>query len=124
MMKWVIELLEKVLTELLERIAPKLEKLFTDLLEKVLPNLEWRFFSKFEIAVLQEVGVAVFLALLIAAAPICAVIAAHLALRGRRARVFISFQHERESIADTLVLKLTESGIKPLKLQFVQDPKH
>jgi hypothetical protein len=42
----------------------------------------------------------------------------------RRARVFISFQHDRESIAERLADAMAELGVSPSKLPFVENPDH
>jgi hypothetical protein len=47
----------------------------------------------------------------------------NLVWRGR-ARVFISFQHDRESIANALAAEMARSGINPVKLPFVESPDH
>jgi hypothetical protein len=45
--------------------------------------------------------------------------------RGRAAaRVFISFEHDRESIADALAAAMKRFGTDPVKLPFVKDPDH
>jgi len=64
------------------------------------------------------------LALVIAAAIVGVVLAAHLVIGRRRARVFISFQHERESVADVLASEMETSGIGCTKLPFVENPDH
>jgi len=45
-------------------------------------------------------------------------------VRKRRTRVFISFQHERESIADLLADEMRKCGIRAEKLPFVENPDH
>jgi hypothetical protein len=47
-----------------------------------------------------------------------------LAIGRQRARVFISFQHEREPVADRLATAMTNSGIDRVKLPFVDNPNH
>jgi hypothetical protein len=42
----------------------------------------------------------------------------------RRTRVFISFEHEREPIADTLASEITKYGIRAEKLPFKENPDH
>jgi hypothetical protein len=61
-----------------------------------------------------------------AALLIGAVCAVHLLIsliRKRRTRVFISFQHEREPIADTLANEMTKCGIRAEKLPFKENPE-
>jgi hypothetical protein len=43
-------------------------------------------------------------------------------IRKRRTRVFISFQHEREPIADMLANEMTKCGIRAEKLPFKENP--
>jgi len=45
-------------------------------------------------------------------------------VRKRRTRVFISFHHEREPIADVLAAEMTKCGIRAEKLPFVESPDH
>jgi TIR domain len=61
-------------------------------------------------------------ALLIGA--VCAVHLLISLIRKRRTRVFISFQHEREPIADTLASEMTKYGIRAEKLPFKENPDH
>jgi hypothetical protein len=45
-------------------------------------------------------------------------------VRKRRGRVFISFEHEREPIADVLADEMTKCGIRAEKLPFMERPDH
>jgi len=100
------------------------EKLLLWLTEKLLPWLGKMFLLQVEQKILLKAGVAALLGVIFAAAPIGAILAIHLALRGRRARVFISFQHERESLAEILAGRLASAGIQPVKLTFLDNPDH
>src|SRR5262245_31008011 len=62
-------------------------------------------------------GIAIFLAAFLIG--VCVVV--NLMIGRRRARVFISFQHERESIAHALASELARSGIAPVRLPFVEN---
>ena len=61
-------------------------------------------------------------ALLIGA--VCAVHLLISLIRKRRTRVFISFHHEREPIADMLANEMTKGGIRAEKHPFVKSPDH
>jgi hypothetical protein len=65
------------------------------------------------------------LAIVLDALVVGAVCAVHLLIslvRKPRARVFISYQHEREPIADALADEMTKRGIRAEKLPFVESP--
>jgi len=49
--------------------------------------------------------------------------AVHLAIERRHGRVFISFQHERESVADTLASEMASSGIAAVKPSICRKPR-
>lgn len=72
----------------------------------------------------SEVIQAFFFAIFLAAFLIGICMVVNLVIGRRRARVFISFQHERDSIADALASELARSGISPVRLPFVEDPNH
>jgi hypothetical protein len=66
-------------------------------------------------------------AIVSAALLIGAVCAVHLLIslvRKRRTRIFISFHHEREPIADALADEMTKYGIRAEKHPFVKSPDH
>jgi hypothetical protein len=66
-------------------------------------------------------------AIVLAALLIGAVCAVHLLIslvRKRRTRIFISFHHKREPIADALADEMTKYGIRAEKLPFVERPDH
>jgi hypothetical protein len=69
-------------------------------------------------------AVAFALAIALVALLVAAGLAGHIVLGRRRARVFISFQHQRETIADELTAEMGKRGIKHVKLPFVEDPDH
>jgi len=117
-MEWLLKALEeKLIPWVTDELIPWITK-------KLLPWLEERLFLRFEQGILEKVGVAALLGVIFAAAPIGAILAIHLALRGRRARVFISFQHERESLAEILAGRFVSAGIQPVKLPFLDNPDH
>jgi hypothetical protein len=82
----------------------------------------WRFLQVF---FPPEVLLSLILAIVLAALLIGAVFAVHLLIslvRKRRTRVFISFQNEREPIADALAAEMTKCGIRAGKLPFKESP--
>ena len=92
-------------------------------------KVDWRDFKGLLIplreGVLAEMLVLFILAIVAGALLIGAVFAVHWLIslvRKRRTRVFISFQHEREPIADALVDEMTKCGIRAEKLPFVESP--
>lgn len=90
--------------------------------KSIAPFLRW-----LQVFFPPEVLQSFILAIVLAALLIGAVFAVHLLIslvRKRRTRVFISFQHEREAIADTLAAEMTKCGIRPKKLPFVESPDH
>jgi hypothetical protein len=60
----------------------------------------------------------------VAALAVGAVLGVHLLLAWRRGRVFVSFHHEREGIADKLTAAMGNAGLRCLKLPFVGGPEH
>jgi hypothetical protein len=89
----------------------------------------WKPMAKFlyflQVAFPPEVLLSFILAIVLAALLIGAVFAVHLLIslvRKRRTRVFISFQHEREPIADALAAEMIKCGIRAEKLPFVESP--
>jgi hypothetical protein len=81
--------------------------------------------SYIKVAVLPEVLLLFILAIVLAALLIGAVFAVHLLIsvvRKPRTRLFISFQHEREPIADALAEEMTKCGMRAKKLPFVESP--
>jgi hypothetical protein len=84
------------------------------------PLLRW-----LKVDVLPEVLLLFISAIVLAALLIGAVFAVHWLIslvRKRRTRVFISFHHEREPIADALADEMTKCGIRAEKLPFVESP--
>jgi hypothetical protein len=84
------------------------------------PLLRW-----LKVDVLPEVLLLFISAIVLAALLIGAVFAVHWLIslvRKRRTRVFISFHHEREPIADALADEMTKCGIRAKKLPFVESP--
>jgi hypothetical protein len=55
---------------------------------------------------------------------VCAVHLLISLIRKPRTRVFVSFQHEREPIAEMLASEMTKFGIRAEKLPFVESPDH
>jgi hypothetical protein len=77
--------------------------------------------------VLPHILLSLILAGVLFALIIGVVFGAHLMVnlvRKRRAQVFISFQHEREPIADVLAFQMADSGISQEKLPFSDNPDH
>jgi hypothetical protein len=71
----------------------------------------------------REVLLSLILGIVLAALLIGAVFAVHWLIslvRKRRTRVFISFHHEREPVADVLADEMTKCGIRAEKLPFVE----
>jgi hypothetical protein len=86
----------------------------------VRPLLRW-----LKVAFSPQVLLLFILAIVLAALLIGAVFGVHLLIslvRKRRTRVFISFHHEREPIADALVGEMTKCGIRAEKLPFMESP--
>jgi hypothetical protein len=84
-----------------------------------------QFLHFLSVAFPPEVLLSFILAIVLAALLIGAVFAVHLLIslvRKRRTRVFISFQHEREPIADALADEMTKCGVRAQKLPFVESP--
>jgi hypothetical protein len=107
-----------------------------EVLEEILKAMKsevvWESFGLFlrlflRVAFLPKVVRAFVVAIVLAALLIGAVVAVHLLIslaRKRRTRVFISFHHEREAIADVLTDEMTKCGICAEKLPFVESPDH
>jgi hypothetical protein len=73
----------------------------------------------------RQVLLSFILGIVLAALLIGAVFAVHWLIslvRKRRTRVFISFHHEREPVADVLADEMTKCGIRAEKLPFVESP--
>jgi hypothetical protein len=113
------------------RFAEQLLDAITD--SPLLSELLDRFFSSrlgslFKTLVSQAINPSIIIAfmfsLVIAALPISLVLAVYRLIGRRRARVFISFQHEREPIADTLASVMAKSGIDQVKLPYMENPDH
>lgn len=111
----------KLLQWLIEEILPAMK---SDVpLAPILPLL-WRWLN---VARLPEVLLLFISAIVLAALLIGAVFAVHWLIslvRKRRTRLFISFHHEREPIADALADEMTKCGIRVEKLPFVESPDH
>jgi len=71
-----------------------------------------------------ELMLAFIFAIFLAAFLLGVCVVVNLVIGRRRARVFISFQHERDCIAGALACELKRSGIAPVRLPFEEDPEH
>jgi hypothetical protein len=116
--------LERTILELLPRFLEGLEsssKALGEWLEPVVSKLG------FLIAEHPEVLLIFVLNVVLAAPLIGVILATHLVIRlpwSRRARVFISFQHDHDLIAKQLKAEMEKCGINPVKLPFVENPDH
>jgi hypothetical protein len=117
--------MRSILLELIEKLLPKSYNILREMegaeLGGAIPGvLRW-----LNVAVLLDVLRLFILAIVLAALLIGAVFAVHLLIslvRRRRTRLFISFHHEREPIADALVDEMTKCGIRAKRLPFVESP--
>jgi hypothetical protein len=132
-----IELLLKLLLNALKHASEWLERasewLFNallwlcDHLPSVAEKVGGWFWELLKKAAKPETLLTFLLAIVLTAFLIGVFLSVHLVinlLRRRRARVFISFQHDRESIADALAAAMASSGVNQVKLPFVERPDH
>jgi hypothetical protein len=106
------EHLDKWLVPLATRFLPGVIKRIPELI-KTLRSRDFLLFA--EASVLALVVVAFFIAI---------VLSMHLVIGRRRALVFVSFQHDREAVADRIVAEMLRSGLSHVKLPFVENPDH
>jgi hypothetical protein len=115
--KWLVEtLLKDLLPAVKEFFEPFAAKAY-----KLMSLLVWEWLSKHHQIVLSFF-LTIFLFLLVSAT----FLTIHLALtvRKRRAHVFVSFQHDRESVANALAAEMATAGILDLKIPYVESPDH
>jgi hypothetical protein len=112
------------------RAAERLERLLEPLLAplgRLFPRLHKGIAAQ-SVTDLLLFAVALVLALVLAIEAVALVVgvglALHVGVGRRRARVFISFQHDRESVADGLSVEMGRRRMDVVKLPFVETPHH
>jgi hypothetical protein len=120
------ELLELALMAMIRR-AGHLDALFDSPLANALKNALTELQAQPSLRFIvqhPEIALAVAFAFVVAVLPIALIFAAHWVIGRRRARVFISFQHDREPVADAVASEMARSKIDQVKLPFLENPDH